>query len=220
MSACAAARVPVLQGMRGYYEGKLDSYCDGSRRVFAFIREPLSHFISGWAEYTSRSAAWKDAHSNAVRSVTEHETEAFLEALVAGRTRGTDSKTHPLYHMAPMSGIRMQRFGMPQYAPILDALALPLRDLLPRCSPVLSSHQLLNNVSPSFRYSLYTTGTSGASSTQRRIGGPSSLGRRLRAARCKRTRRPTQTRATRRARDSRCALSSGVATTFGGQSAY
>ena len=116
LSACAAEGVRA----RG---GPLYSYCDGSRRVFTFVREPMSHFISGWAEYTSRNSAWHNASSKSVRPVTEEETERFVEELVDSRRGGTNSPTHPFYHMAPMSGIRMQRFGMPQYVGRLEHAA-------------------------------------------------------------------------------------------------
>jgi hypothetical protein len=95
--------------------------CNSSRRAFTFVREPLGHFIAGWAEYTARNSGWK-LPVGGHRNVTEEDAVVFLEGLIyQGHVPSKFSATHPLLHMAPMAGVRGQLFGWPEFVGRLES---------------------------------------------------------------------------------------------------
>ena len=67
--------------------------------TFTFVREPLAHFISGYAEFV-----WRTSHHRG--NVTEAEATATLRDLLDGTAwQGQPHIGEPFFHMAPQAGV-------------------------------------------------------------------------------------------------------------------
>ena len=119
-TACMARSMVMGMGPKGKRPIYLSTRCNGTRRVFTFVREPLGHFVAGWAEYTARSAKYQGADGKP-RNVTEVDAELFLQSLIFdGSISAVWSSHHSLLHMAPMAGVGRQRFGWPEFVGRLE----------------------------------------------------------------------------------------------------
>ena len=118
-TACMDDMVDVAAGRNASHQ-YVSSICNSSRRVFTFVREPLGHFVAGWAEYTARNVRYR-GRDGKHRNVTEEDADIFLRSLIFdGHVAATFSFAHPFLHMAPMAGVRQQRFGWPEFVGRLE----------------------------------------------------------------------------------------------------
>ena len=118
-TACMDRMLDVAAGRNASHQ-YMSSICNSSRRVFTFVREPLGHFVAGWAEFTARNGRYR-GRDGKHRNVTKEDAEIFLRSLIFdGHVAAAFSSWHPFLHMAPMSGVRHQRFGWPEFVGRLE----------------------------------------------------------------------------------------------------